>query len=169
MRLKRLELYGFKSFPHRVEVAFPSGICAIVGPNGSGKSNIVDAVRWVLGEQSPRRLRARAMEDVIFSGSNGRGPNFAEVRLVLENNGQAPGELADLPEIVITRRLYRSGESEYLLNGRPCRLKDIHYLFMDTGAGHRAYAIIDQGEVGSFVELRPEERRLLIEEVAGVS
>ncbi len=170
MRIKRLEIYGFKSFPYKVVLPFPSGISAIVGPNGAGKSNILDALRWVLGEQNPRRLRVREMADVIFAGENGRGPNFAEVRLVLDNEDRtAPKELQDLPEIVITRRLYRQGESEYLLNNRPCRLKDIVYLFLDTGAHPRAYGLIDQGQVGQFVEQSPKERRSFLEELAGVA
>ncbi|NDY42124.1 chromosome segregation protein SMC [Dissulfurirhabdus thermomarina] len=171
MRVKYLELLGFKSFPTRTQVAFPQGISAIVGPNGCGKSNIVDALRWVLGEQSPRLLRARHMEDVLYSGANGNAVNFAEIRLVLDNidGAKVPPELADQPEIEISRRLYRTGESDFRLNGRPCRLKDIHYLFMDTGAGARAYSIIDQGQIGAFVEMGPDERRGLIEEVAGIS
>ncbi len=170
MRIKRLEIYGFKSFPHRVTLPFPKGISAIVGPNGSGKSNIIDAIRWVLGEQNPRRLRVREMSDIIFAGQNSRGPNFAEVRLVLENEeGRAPKELANLSEFVVTRRLYRHGEAEYLLNNRPCRLKDIVYLFLDTGAHPRAYGIIDQGQVGQFVEQSPKERRSFLEELAGVA
>ncbi len=170
MRIKRLEIYGFKSFPYKVVLPFPPGISAIVGPNGAGKSNVLDALRWVLGEQNPRRLRVREMADVIFAGENGRGPNFAEVRLVLDNEDRsAPKELRDLPEIVITRRLYRQGESEYLLNNRPCRLKDIVYLFLDTGAHPRAYGLIDQGQVGQFVEQSPKERRAFLEELAGVA
>ena len=170
MRLKSLTLKGFKSFPRPTKLHFPSGICAIVGPNGCGKSNVVDAIRWVLGEQSAKMLRARAMTDLIFSGSNGAGPGVAEVRLVIKNNGQFfPPELSNEPEIEILRRVNRNGEGEYRLNGKPCRLKDIHYLFMDTGAGTRAYSIIDQGQVGTFVEMDAKERRHLIEEVAGIS
>ncbi len=170
MRIKRLEIYGFKSFPHKVVLPFPPGISAIVGPNGSGKSNVLDALRWVLGEQNPRRLRVREMADVLFAGGNGRAPAFAEVRLVLDNeDGKAPKGLKDLPEIAITRRLYRQGDSEYLLNNRPCRLKDIVYLFLDTGAHPRAYGLIDQGQVGQFVEYSPKERRVFLEELAGMA
>ncbi len=170
MKIKRLEISGFKSFPKRVSLAFPKGISVIVGPNGSGKSNIVDAIRWVLGEQNPRRLRVREMADLIFANQNKGGPNFAEVRLVLENEeGNAPKELAHLSEIVIARRLYRHGEAEYFLNNRPCRLKDIIYLFLDTGVHPKAYGIIDQGQVGQFVERSPEERRSFLEELAGIS
>ena len=170
MRLKKLTLFGFKSFPNRTKVEFNRGICAIVGPNGCGKSNVVDAIRWVLGEQSAKMLRARSMDDVIFSGSNGRNVSFAEVSLVLENSaGMAPPEFENLPEIEIKRMVTRKGDTRYLLNGRNCRLKDIHYLLMDTGAGTRAYSIVDQGQVGQFVEMSPVERRHIIEEVAGIS
>ncbi len=170
MRLKRLNLFGFKSFPNRTRIDFSSGVCAIVGPNGCGKSNVVDAIRWVLGEQSAKMLRARSMDDVIFSGSNGRSVNFAEVSLVLENKaGMAPPEFENLPEIEIKRMVSRKGDTRYLINGKNCRLKDIHYLLMDTGAGTRAYSIVDQGQVGQFVEMSPQERRHIIEEVAGIS
>ncbi len=170
MRLKQLTLFGFKSFPNRTKVEFTRGICAIVGPNGCGKSNVVDAIRWVLGEQSARMLRARSMDEVIFSGSNGRSVNFAEVSLVLENSsGMAPPEFEHLPEIEIKRLVTRKGDTRYLINGKHCRLKDIHYLLMDTGAGTRAYSIVDQGQVGQFVEMSPQERRRIIEEVAGIS
>ncbi len=170
MRLKLLTLKGFKSFPKTTKLHFPNGICAIVGPNGCGKSNIMDAIRWVLGEQSPKLLRAKSMTDLIFSGPNGSSPNAAEVRLVLKNNGKFfPPELSNEPEIEILRRVTQNGEGEYRLNGKLCRLKDIHYLFMDTGAGTRAYSIIDQGQVGTFVEMDAKERRRLIEEAAGIS
>ncbi len=169
MKIKRLEIYGFKSFPYRVALPFPPGISAIVGPNGSGKSNIVDALRWVLGEQSLKRLRVKAAEDLLFAGDHGRAPGFAEVRLVLENDGGAPERFKDLPEIVVARRLYRTGESEFLLNNRACRLKDIQYLFLDTGVNPRGYGLIDQGEVGKFLEWSPQERRFFLEELAGVS
>ena len=170
MRLKKLTLFGFKSFPNRTKVEFNRGICAIVGPNGCGKSNVVDAIRWVLGEQSAKMLRARSMDDVIFSGSNGRNISFAEVSLVLENSaGMAPPEFENLSEIEIKRMVSRKGDTRYLINGKNCRLKDIHYLLMDTGAGTRAYSIVDQGQVGQFVEMSPGERRHIIEEVAGIS
>ncbi len=170
MRLKKLTLFGFKSFPNRTKVEFNRGICAIVGPNGCGKSNVVDAIRWVLGEQSAKMLRARSMDEVIFSGSNGRKVSFAEVSLLLENkSGMAPPEFEHLPEIEIRRMVNRKGETRYLINGKTCRLKDIHYLLMDTGAGTRAYSIVDQGQVGQFVEMSPGDRRHIIEEVAGIS
>ena len=135
MKLKSLDISGFKSFQDKASIEFPPGICAIVGPNGCGKSNVVDALRWVMGEQSVKQLRGKSMEDVIFSGANGKPPlNMAEVTLTLANdNGSAPEELKDFTEIMLTRRLYRSGESAYYLNKRPCRLKDIHNIFMGSG------------------------------------
>ena len=167
MRLKRLTVKGFKSFPDRTSLTFPlQGISAIVGPNGCGKSNILDAIRWVLGEQSPKMLRARSMEEVIYSGPNGRQVGYAEVSMVLEREGGTEGEKR---EIEVTRRLYRRGEAKYLIDGKLVRLKDILYLFMDTGTGTRAYALVDQGQVTRFVEMGPHERRLLIEEAAGIS
>ncbi|MCB2188516.1 MAG: chromosome segregation protein SMC [Deltaproteobacteria bacterium] len=171
MRVKRLEINGFKSFADRTSIEFPQGLCAVVGPNGCGKSNVVDAVRWVLGEQSARLLRGHSMEDVIFGGAQARKPGgMAEVSVVFENDGTVKAsQFADLSEIMVTRRLYRSGDSDYLINRMPCRLKDIQQLLMDTGLGNRAYAIIEQGRVASFIEARPEERRLWLEEAAGIT
>ena len=171
MRIKRLELNGFKSFPEKTVIPFPKGISGVVGPNGCGKSNIVDAIKWVMGEQSPRQLRGKGMEDVIFSGSNGKSSvGMAEVSLVLENdNGTLPPELAEFSEVVITRRLFRDGESEYAINNHSCRLKDITHLFMDTGIGSRTYAVIEQGRVGAIIDSKPEDRRHWIEEAAGIS
>ena len=171
MRLKSLTLSGFKSFPKRTIIHFPTGISAIVGPNGCGKSNIIDAIRWVLGEQSPKMLRAKQMSDLIFRGSSGaKAPASAYVKLVLENTGRLmPPELEDLPEIEIERILFANGDAKYRLNRKNCRLKEIRYLFMDTGAGTRAYSIIDQGQVNEFVEMSPDERRFMVEEVAGIS
>ncbi len=170
MRLKRLTISGFKSFPRRTSITFSQGVSAIVGPNGSGKSNIVDAVRWVLGEQNPRLLRAGSMDDLIYRGNSSKAPRSAFVRLVLENSGKmAPPELESIPEIEIERVLFPSGEAKFRLNRKNCRLKDIRYLFLDTGAGARAYSIIDQGQVGVFVSMSPEERRMIVEEVAGIS
>ena len=170
MRLSRIDLHGFKSFFHRTSLDLPAGISAVVGPNGCGKSNIADAIRWVMGEQSARRLRGRGMEDVIFSGSaKNRSLGLAEVSLTLERtNGAFPSPFHHYDEITVTRRLYRSGESEYLINKLPCRLKDITHLFMDTGLGNRGYAIIEQGSIGRIVDSGPEERRAWIEEAAGV-
>ncbi len=170
MKLISLTLQGFKSFPYRSVLRFPRGISAIVGPNGCGKSNIVDAIKWVLGEQNPRFLRAKRMSDLLFSGDNGRPVHMADVRLLIEGGSDLlPPELADEPQIEIIRRLHSSGESEYRINGKICRLKDIQYIFMDTGAGSRTYSIVDQGHVGRFVEMDSQDRRLLIEEVAGIS
>ncbi len=171
MRLKRLEITGFKSFYDRSRLDFPSGITAIVGPNGCGKSNIVDAMRWVMGEQSVKQLRGKSMEDVIFSGTNGTAPlNMAEVNLIMHNdNGSAPEELRDYTEIMLTRRLYRSGESAYLLNKQPCRLKDIRNVFLGSGLGTRSYATIQQGNIGTITEAKPEERRYFVEEAAGTT
>lgn len=171
MKLKKLEIIGFKSFCDKSIIEFPPGISAVVGPNGCGKSNIIDALRWVMGEQSIKQLRGKSMEDVIFSGANGKQPlNMAEVSLILSNeNGDAPEELKDFTEIMLTRRLYRSGESVYFLNKRPCRLKDIHSIFLGSGLGSRSYAVIQQGNIGAITEAGPEERRLFIEEAAGVT
>ena len=132
MKIRKLEIVGFKSFLDKAAISFPPGISAIVGPNGCGKSNVIDALRWVMGEQSVKQLRGKAMEDIIFSGANGKAPlNMAEVTLTMTNdNGHAPEEFRDYAEISVTRRLYRSGESAYLINKQPCRLKDIYNLFM---------------------------------------
>lgn len=171
MQIKRIEIVGFKSFVDRVALDFGPGIAAVVGPNGCGKSNVVDAIRWAMGEQSPKNLRGRAMEDVIFGGSEKRKPvGMAEVSLVFSNEkGRGPVAVRDYAEFMVTRRLYRNGDSEYLLNKAPCRLLDISELFMDTGIGARAYSIIEQGKVGQILNAKPEERRFLIEEAAGVS
>nr|HDM99757.1 chromosome segregation protein SMC [Deltaproteobacteria bacterium] len=170
MRLNSLKLFGFKSFPARTKLSFTQGVIGIVGPNGCGKSNIVDAIRWVLGEQSPSMLRAKKMDDILYHGDNNRQADLAEVRLTVENTGSfAPPEYENTPEIEIMRRIYRSGDTEYRINGRSCRLKDIHYLFMDTGVGTRTYSIFDQGQVSAFIDMVPGDRRLLIEEVAGIS
>jgi len=171
MKLKRLSILGFKSFMDRAQISFPEGISAIVGPNGCGKSNIVDAIRWCMGEQSPKKLRGRSMEDVIFSGAGDHKPlGMAEVTIVLDNPGtKMPPGILQQPEIAITRRLYRSGESEYLINNIPCRLKDILELFMDTGLGNRAYSLIGQGMIGAIVDQRPEETRQMLEEAAGIT
>lgn len=170
MKLKYLTLYGFKSFPVRTKLEFSSGISAVVGPNGCGKSNVIDAIRWVLGEQSPAVLRAKGMEDLIYSGDRGRTVNFAEVTLGLETTGPlSVSELEGVTEVEIRRRLSRSGDSEYSINGKTCRLKDIHYLFMDTGAGTRAYSIVDQGQINRFVDMDAEERRDILNEAAGIA
>lgn len=171
MRLKKLEISGFKSFNEKVGIRFPAGICAIVGPNGCGKSNVVDALRWVMGEQSVKQLRGKKKEDIIFSGASKIPPlNLAEVSLTLVNdNGNMPEEFKDYSEIMVTRRLYRSGESRYLINRQPCRLKDISNIFMGSGAGAKTYSIIQQGNIGVFTDAGPDERRVFIEEAAGVT
>src|SRR3954452_21676046 len=208
MRLNRLEISGFKSFPDRSELAFDQGVTAIVGPNGCGKSNVVDAITWVLGEQSAKSLRGEHMQDIIFQGSDGRKPtSAAEVRLRLSGvasrvpgNGSlrpailshgeavvaaAAGEIvlpgvpvdadAELIEplivrdVELSRRLYRSGESEYLIDGDVVRLKDVQDLLMDAGLGVKGYAVIEQGKIGQILSARPTDRRQLIEEAAGVT
>src|SRR5258705_436644 len=206
MRLERLEIAGFKSFSDRSELACDEGVPAIVGPNGCGKSNVADAITWVLGEQSAKSLRGDKMEDVIFSGSDGRKPGAAaEVRLRLTGLPLAPSRVEGLPptngngngdgngnghhpstslgtrasfqeiveaftrDVEVTRRLYRSGESEYLIDGEVCRLRDVHELLMDTGLGAKAYAIIEQGKIGMILSSRPTDRRQLIEEAAGIT
>jgi chromosome segregation protein len=167
MYLKRLDSLGFKAFAERTSVDFVQGITAVVGPNGSGKSNITDAIRWVLGETSARSLRGQKMEDIIFSGSQSRKPlNFAEVTLTLDNaDNYLPSEYS---EVMVTRRVYRSGESEFLINKQPVRLKDITDLFMDTGLGKEAFSIIGQGKVEEIISSKPEDRRTIFEEAAGV-
>ncbi|BAQ10486.1 chromosome partition protein smc [Bacillus sp. OxB-1] len=167
MFLKRLEIIGFKSFAERIGIDFVPGVTAVVGPNGSGKSNITDAIRWVLGEQSAKSLRGSKMEDVIFAGSDSRKPlNFAEVTLVLDNSqNRFP---LDYTEISVSRRVFRSGESAYLLNGQQCRLKDITDVFMDSGLGKEAFSIISQGRIDEILNSRPEERRTIFDEAAGV-
>lgn len=171
MKIKKLDILGFKSFSDKATIQFPSGISAIVGPNGCGKSNVIDALRWVMGEQSVKQLRGKNMEDIIFSGANGKPPtNMAEVTLTMVNdNGNAPEEFRDYAEISVTRRLYRSGESAYFINRQPCRLKDIYNLFMGSGVGSRTFAIIQQGNIGAIIDAGPEERRLFLEEAAGVT
>ena len=171
MKLKKMEITGFKSFGEKTAIEFPSGISAIVGPNGCGKSNIVDALRWAMGEQSVKKLRGKSMEDVIFAGANGMRPmSMAEVSLVLANeNGRGPESIRDFTEIMLTRRLFRSGESAYFLNKRPCRLKDIHDIFLGSGMGAKSYAVIQQGNIGAITEAGPHERRFFIEEAAGFS
>jgi chromosome segregation protein len=171
LRIKSLEITGFKSFVDRSVLGFQPGITAIVGPNGCGKSNVVDAMRWCMGEQSPRHLRGKGMEDVIFAGAETRGPvGMAEVVLTFDNSeGRAPAAFAGFPEIRVARRLYRSGESEYLLNKTPCRLRDVLDFFRDTGIGTRGYTIVEQGQIATIVSAKPEARRALIEEAAGIS
>jgi chromosome segregation protein len=178
LKIKRIDICGFKSFVDKTAISFPDPITSIVGPNGCGKSNVVDAIRWVMGEQSAKHLRGRAMEDVIFAGSESRGPaGFAEVSLTFDARmlatdaapGGVPWGAAGQEDIVVTRRLYRDGNSEYLLNGVPSRLRDIVEFFLGTGVGSKAYAIIEQGRIGFIVSSRPEDRRGLIDEAAGIT
>lgn len=174
MRLNRLIIQGFKSFKDKTVIHFDQGITGIVGPNGCGKSNIVDALFWVMGEQSAKHLRGTSMKDLIFAGSSKYTPaSFAEVTLILDNvNGKhihINGTVAKPAEIALTRKLYRNGETEYRINNEPARLKDIHEVFMDTGAGAKSYSIIAQGEINKLVQAKPEERRVMIEEVAGIT
>lgn len=167
MYLKRLEIQGFKSFADKTTLEFKPGIILVVGPNGSGKSNVADAIRWVLGEQSIKSLRGGKMEDVIFAGSDQRRSlGMAEVSLTIDNSsGFFPLEYN---EVTVTRRLYRSGESDFLINRVPCRLRDIHELFMDTGIGREGFSIIGQGKIDEILSVKPEERRTLLEETAGI-
>ncbi|MBR6725908.1 MAG: chromosome segregation protein SMC [Clostridia bacterium] len=172
MRLKSLELFGFKSFPDRTLLDFNSGMTVVVGPNGSGKSNISDAIRWVLGELSAKSVRGTKMEDVIFSGSDGRKAlPYAEVTLTIDNtDGIGSGKLdSEYDEVSVTRRCYRSGESEYLINRKTARLRDIAELFMNTGVGKTGYSIIGQGRIAEIISQKSEERRIIFEEAAGIS
>src|SRR3954452_9927587 len=168
--LKALELHGFKSFADKTRFEFPTGITVVVGPNGSGKSNIVDAIKWVLGEQSAKSLRGKDMSDVIFkgSGASGRKPmNTAEATVVFDNaDKRLP---IDAPEVHITRRVYRSGEGEYLINRQPARLKDIRDLFRGSGVGGDAYSLIEQGKVDKLLQASAKDRRAIFEEAAGIS
>src|SRR3954471_10596623 len=182
MRVKRLEIQGFKSFKDKTVIHFDEGITGIVGPNGCGKSNIVDAFFWVMGEQSYKHMRGTGSEDLIFNGSSKYAPlGMAEATLVMETdvvdteNAPAGASFQDLPvhlrakEVSVTRRVYRSGEGEYFINGVQSRLKDVQELFMDTGVGAKGYSVIEQGQIGKVVNSKPEERRLLIEEAAGIA
>ncbi len=167
MFLKSIDLFGFKSFADKSHIEFTNGISALVGPNGCGKSNVVDAVKWVLGEQATKSLRAERMEDVIFNGTDSRKAlNVAEVTLTLENNGVLP---LDIPEISVKRRLFRSGDSEYFINNTPVKLKELRELFYDTGIGKSAYSIMEQGKIDQIISTKPEDRRSLFEEAAGIT
>src|SRR5947209_6790192 len=166
--LKRLELVGFKSFADKTAFDFGDGITAIVGPNGSGKSNIVDAVRWIMGEQSAKSLRGGEMADVIFNGSTSRRSfGMAEVTMTFDNTRRHLSTEAD--EVQITRRVFRSGEGEYLINQQVCRLRDIKEMFLGSGAGSDAYCIIEQGKVDVLLQASTKERRTIFEEAAGIS
>lgn len=171
MRIKKLEIVGFKSFKDRTVIHFDAGITGVVGPNGCGKSNIVDALVWVMGEMSAKHLRGSSMEDVIFAGAEGYAPlGMCEVSLTLENDGGPfPVQYLKHSEIMVTRRLHRSGESEYFVNKEPARLRDIQEIFMDTGAGAKGFSIIQQNAIGQMITAKPEDRRTLIEEAAGIT
>ena len=167
MYLKSLELQGFKSFADKTKIELSGGISAVVGPNGSGKSNIVEAIQWVLGEQSAKTLRGHKMQDVIFNGTKNRKPlGMAEISIVMDNSDHSLD--LDFTEVKVTRRLYRSGEGEYLINGKNVRLKDIHRLFADSGIGSDGYAVIGQGRIAEILDSRPEDRRSIVEETAGI-
>jgi len=170
MRLKSLEIHGFKSFPDKTTINFDTGMTVIVGPNGSGKSNISDAMRWVLGELSTKNIRGTKMEDVIFGGSASRSPmGYAEVSLVIDNTGSGNRIAVDYDEVEVTRRYYRTGESEYMINRKPARLKDIHEMFMNTGVGKTGYSIVSQGKAAEIISQKSDERRNIFEEAAGIS
>ncbi len=167
MYLKKIEVQGFKSFAQKIDFRFQSGITAIVGPNGSGKSNVADAVRWVLGEQSAKQLRGSNMQDVIFAGTENRRPQgFAYVAITFDNSDHRLQ--LDYDEVTVSRRVYRSGESEYLINGHSCRLRDVNELFYDTGIGKEGYSIIGQGQIDKILSGKPEDRRELFDEAAGI-
>src|SRR4051794_34837100 len=168
MYLKSLELIGFKSFAHKTTLNLHRGVTAIVGPNGCGKSNVLDAIRWVLGEQSAKALRGGEMADVIFSGTDSKqAVGMAEVSLTFADCEKELG--TDYHEVCVTRRVYRDGRSDYLLNKTVCRLKDIQMLFMDTGIGRSAYSIMEQGKIDLILSSRPEDRRAIFEEAAGIT
>ena len=168
MYLKKIEVQGFKSFANKIVFDFHEGITGIVGPNGSGKSNVSDAVRWVLGEQSAKQLRGGNMQDVIFSGTQLRkAQGYACVVITFDNSDHTL--LIDFDEVSVSRRIYRSGESEYMINGSPCRLKDVQEIFYDTGIGKDGYSIIGQGQVDKIISGKPEDRRELFDEAAGIT
>ena len=170
IKLEKIEARGFKSFADKVEIPFQEGMTAIIGPNGCGKSNVSDAIRWVLGEQSAKQLRGKTMTDVIFNGTEHRGKvSYCEVSLVFNNSDKKLFPTLPFDEVTITRKLDRSGLSEYYINRTRCRMRDIANLFHDTGAGKDGYSIIGQGKVQELVEAKPEDRRRIFEEAAGIS
>ena len=168
MYLKSIEIIGFKSFAQRTRLVFEPGITAVVGPNGCGKSNISDAIRWVLGEQRPTALRGSAMTDVIFNGTEGRKPlGMAEVSIVFADCEAALG--TEFNEVTVSRRVFRTGEGQYFLNKKPCRLRDVQRLFMDTGVGTSSYSVMAQGQIDAILSSRPEDRRAVFEEASGIT
>ena len=168
MYLRRLEILGFKSFAQKTALDFPRGVAAVVGPNGCGKSNVLDAIRWALGEQSAKALRGGEMADVIFNGADSRqAVGMAEVTMTFAECEEQLG--TDYHEVSITRRVYRDGKGEYLLNKTLCRLRDIQEMFMDTGIGRSAYSIMEQGRIDQIISTRPEDRRAIFEEAAGIT
>ena len=172
MILKSLQLQGFKSFPDKTTLTFDHGTTMVVGPNGSGKSNISDAMKWVLGEISSKNLRGSRMEDVIFGGTDSRKQmGFAEVSVTFDNTATENGTrlATDFDEVTVTRRYYRAGESEYFINAKPVRLRDIHELFMNTGIGREGYSIIGQGKIAEILSRKSDERRAIFEEAAGIA
>ena len=170
MYLKSLELHGFKSFPEKTVLKFNKGTTVIVGPNGSGKSNITDAMRWVLGELSTKNIRGSKMEDVIFAGAADKKPmSFAEVSVTFDDSAEPKTLQSEYDEVTVTRRYYRSGDSEYYINRKKCRLKDIYQLFMNTGIGREGYSIIGQGRLAEIISKKSEERRGVFEESAGIA
>ncbi len=168
MFLKSIELFGFKSFADRTKIEFSSGIAALLGPNGCGKSNIVDAIKWVLGEQATKSLRADKMEDIIFNGTESRKAlNVAEVSLIISNDNELLP--IGMPELSIKRRLFRSGESQYFINESPVKLKELRELFFDTGIGKSTYSIMEQGRIDRILSVKPEDRRFIFEEASGIT
>lgn len=170
MIFKRITMQGFKSFVEKTHLDFPPGVTCVVGPNGSGKSNILDAIRWVFGEQSAKELRGSEMEDIVFAGSeNRKSSGFAQVSLTLGDlDDETTAKWGTLSEITVSRKYYKTGEREYLINNRKCKLKDIKEIFYDTGIGARSISIIEQGKVEKIIQSSPEELRLFFEETAGV-
>ena len=171
MRLSKIKLAGFKSFVEPTTIEFPSNLVGVVGPNGCGKSNVIDAVRWVMGESSPSRLRGDSMTDVIFNGSSARKPvGAASIELLFDNSdAKVGGQYASFSEIAIRRTVSRDGLSTYFLNGAKCRRKDITQIFLGTGLGPRSYSIIEQGMISRLIEAKPEDMRVFLEEAAGIS
>ena len=170
MYLKSLELQGFKSFPDKTKLTFEGGTTVVVGPNGSGKSNLSDAMKWVLGEISSKSIRGTKMEDIIFGGADGRRPmGYAEVSVTFDNTGMINRLDCPYDEVTVTRRYYRSGESEYYINRRAVRLRDIYELFMNTGVGRDGYSIIGQGKIAAIISQKSDERRGIFEDASGIA